>query len=273
MTNLLRSLLLISFSLFSLAVSAKEHLVSIDGALTEIVYALGAEKQLVAVDSTSLYPKAATELPNVGYIRALSTEGVLSVRPNKIITTSSAGPKPAIEQLKASGVEVVIIDTPNTLEGVKNKILSVGQAVNKQESANQLVATIDSQLKPVLENIATHKKQAPTTLFFLGMQGNQLMAAGQHTQADALMQLVGLKNAGGNFHSYKPLSKEAVLSINPEVIIISQHSKLDPSVKEAFAYTQAYKNNKILVARSHDLLGFGPRIAESLKLISDIAYK
>lgn len=249
-----------------------QRLISIDGALTETVYALNGEANLVAVDSTSLRPEAATKLPNVGYLRALSTEGVLSVKPTNIITTSSAGPKPTIEQLKASGVNITIIDQPYTIDGVKNKVLAVGEAINQADNAKKLVTQIEANLKPVLEKIKANKEATPSVLFFLGMQGNQLMAAGAQTQADALIKLAGLKNAAGNFHAYKPLSKEAVLKVNPDMIIIAQHTHLDNKAKEAFAYTQAYQDKKILLAKSEDLLGFGPRIAESLKLLVDVAY-
>ena len=71
-----------------------QRVVSVGSALTEIIYALGAEKMLVGVDTTSLYPAAARSLPQVGYMRALSAEGVLSLRPSLVIATTAAGPSP-----------------------------------------------------------------------------------------------------------------------------------------------------------------------------------
>ena len=249
-----------------------DRLISIDGALTETVYAINGQANLVAVDTTSLQPVAATKLPNVGYLRALSTEGILSLKPTKIITTSSAGPKPTIDQLKASGIDITIINQPYSTEGVINKVLAVGDAVNQQDNAKQLVKKIEAELVPVMQTIKDNQGEKIVTLFFLGMRGNQLMAAGKSTQADAMMKLAGLNNAGASFNSYKPLSREAVLNINPDMIIISQNNVLDDSIKDTYAYTKAYKNNKILLAKSEDLLGFGPRIASNLKLIVDTAY-
>ena len=248
------------------------RLVSIDGAITEIIYELGSEKNLVAVDSTSLRPHAATELPNVGYMRALSAEGVLSVQPSDIITTQGAGPKEAIEQLKQAGVNVHVIHQPYTTEGIKNTIKQVGEVLDKQAQAKALTMQLNKDLAPLKQKIA-NSQAGQSALFFLGMQGNQLMAAGMHTQADALLNIAKLKNANANSHGYKPLSKEAVLSINPDIIVIASNpSAATTGLKEQFAYSKAFANNKILVASTDELLGFGPRFPQALEKVLEVAY-
>lgn len=269
----MRYLLLISALFFSSVSAAHDfRLVSIDGAITEIVYALGVDDHLVAVDSTSLHPKAATELPNVGYMRALSAEGVLSVKPTDVITTKGAGPKEALEKIQQAGVKVHIIQQPYSAEGVKNKITEVGRITGKTEQAEQAVAAFEKALAPLNKKLKT-QKGGQTALFFLGMQGNQLMAAGMHTQADALLKAAKLKNANGNNHGYKPLSKEAVLSINPDIIIVASNPGApSEGVKEQFSYTQAFANKKVLVANTDDLLGFGPRFPQALKRVLEVAY-
>ena len=89
------------------------RIAAIGGSITEIVYALGEEKQLVARDSTSLYPEAALALPDVGYMRALSPEGVLSVNPTGILALQGSGPKEAVDVLKKASVP--FIEVPETL--------------------------------------------------------------------------------------------------------------------------------------------------------------
>ena len=258
-------------SSLSIAEESKPRLIAIDGAITEIIYQLNAADNLVAVDSTSKHPKAATQLPNVGYMRALSAEGILSLKPTQIITTSAAGPKPVIEQLKQSGVDIAVIDQPYTVEGTQQKIAALGQLLNREQEAQALIQTMQKAIDKSLANVPTNKEPL-TALFFLGMRGNQLMAAGQGTQADAMLAITGIKNAGDSFNSYKPLSKEAVLNINPDIIIISQHNAFDLDVKNQFSFTSAFKNDRILVGKSEDLLGFGPRLAQGIELIINTAY-
>jgi iron complex transport system substrate-binding protein len=86
----------------------------VGSALTEIVLCLGAERLLVGVDTTSLYLTAARALPQVGYMRALSAEGVLSLKPTLVIATTAAGPATTLDQLRATGVEVPSCPTTTT---------------------------------------------------------------------------------------------------------------------------------------------------------------
>ena len=79
------------------------RLVSIGDSITEIIFALGEQDRLVARDSTSTYPPAATALPDVGYMRALSPEGVLSVNPSAIVAVEGSGPVETLDVLKKAG--------------------------------------------------------------------------------------------------------------------------------------------------------------------------
>ncbi|MBK1671552.1 hypothetical protein CKO28_26495 [Rhodovibrio sodomensis] len=105
------------------------RVVSVGGSVTEIVYALGAEERLVGVDSTSLYPPAAQEVPDVGYMRRLSAEPILSLEPDIVLAAADAGPPEALAQLRAAGVEVVEVpDTPSPA-GVTEKVRAVAAAL------------------------------------------------------------------------------------------------------------------------------------------------
>src|SRR5262245_50807125 len=98
------------------------RIVSIGGLITEIVYALGEEARLVARDSTSTWPEAAAKLPDVGYMRALSPEGVLSVNPSAILALHGSGPREAIDVLKKSSVPFIEVPDHFNHEGILEKI-------------------------------------------------------------------------------------------------------------------------------------------------------
>ncbi|CAA0081867.1 Hemin-binding periplasmic protein HmuT [BD1-7 clade bacterium] len=251
-----------------------QRLVVVDGSLTEIVYALGAEDQLVAVDTTSVYPEPATDLPNVGYMRALSVEGVLSLRPQKLIASSDAGPPPVLAQLRQSGLDVTTIKIDASVDGLYSKIDEVAAQVGKTAQADQLKQSIAEQLAPVMQTVAAHQgKEHPSALVFLGMQGNQFMVAGQHTKAQALLDLLEIDNAAPSIHGYKPFSQESVLSADADIIIIASHAGQKPeTLASRFAHTRAAKNNKVMVVDSALLLGFGPRLPQALMQVADVAY-
>lgn len=268
-------LLLLSLSTFA---AAKQRVVVIDGALTEIVYLLGGEKNLVAVDTTSVYPPQASKLPNVGYMRALSAEGILSSKPSLVITSPSAGPKTAIDKIKAAGVKLETVKSDYSIEGLYNKVKRLGQLLNKQEQALELNQQLGRQLESmtrVLSGQYVKAKRKPRILFFLGMQGNQYMAAGGKTQADAVIDIIHAENAlDKNVKGYKPLSKESVLSINPDVIIVLATQGLDKAQAyiDKLKMTKAYNNNQVAVINASVLLGFGPRLPQGLKQLITVTY-
>ena len=102
------------------------RIASVGGSITEIVYALGEEDKLAARDSTSVYPEAALKLPDVGYMRALSPEGVLSVNPTGILAVEGSGPRETIDVLKKASVPFITVPETYDHAGILEKIRVVG---------------------------------------------------------------------------------------------------------------------------------------------------
>ncbi len=94
------------------------RIVSVAGSLTEIVYALGAEDRLVGVDATSLHPPSARALPQVGYHRSLSAEGILSLAPDLVLASETAGPPAILDQIRSAGVPIRIVAGELSPEGL-----------------------------------------------------------------------------------------------------------------------------------------------------------
>lgn len=253
------------------------RLVSIGGPLTEIVYALGEEKRLVARDSTSLYPSEATKLPDVGYMRALSPEGVLSVNPTGIIMIEGSGPREALDVLKKASVPLVIVPDRFTRQGVADKIKSVGKALGVEEKADKLAASADADLA-VAEKTAAGIKERKRVLFILSMQGGRIMASGKNTAANGIIELAGGVNAIDGFDGYKPLTDEAIGKAAPDMILMmdrtGNHAANDDEVfnNPAFAGTPAAANKKLIRMNALYLLGFGPRTAKAAHDLSVTLY-
>src|SRR5499426_2306718 len=103
----------------SVAIRDASRIVSVGGAVTEILYALGLEQRVVAVDATSHYPpQALREKRSVGYFRALSPEGVLGLNPSLILAIEGAGPKQAMTVIEAAGIGFVSVPDRFTGEGI-----------------------------------------------------------------------------------------------------------------------------------------------------------
>lgn len=271
--------LLLSLSLAAPAAFAEEgHVVfqdasriaSIGGSITEIVYALGEEGRLVARDSTSLYPGAALKLPDVGYIRALSPEGVLSVNPTGILALEGSGPKEAIDVLKTASVPFILVPETHDREGILEKIRIVGKALGADEKAAALSASVGADLKTAAEltaNIPERKR----VLFVLSMQGGKILASGSGTAADGVIKLAGAVNAVEGFSDYKQLSDEAAILAKPDFILMmdrgGDHSIADAALfaHPAIAPTPAGQAKRVIRVDGSYLLGFGPRTAEVIR--------
>lgn len=241
-----------------------QRIVSIGGTVTEIIHALGEGERVIAVDSTSTYPQSAADKPDVGYIRQLSAEGVLSQKPDLIIAEAGAGPADAIAILKASGVAMVSIPTPPEAEAIAGKIRAVGAAVGTPDAAEKLATDVDAGLSALKQKIAAISAPKKRVLFALSLSNGRIMAAGTNTSADAIIRLAGGVNAAGNVTGYKPLSDEAVIAAAPDVVLVMDNPQLHLTAEQAFALpalqtSPAAKTGAFIAMDGLYLLGLGPR--------------
>jgi len=163
---------------------AGAKIVVIGGALTEIVYALGAQDQLVGCDATSTYPQAARALADVGYMRALSAEGVLSLAPEGILLVEGSGPPETLDVLKKASVPVVMIADSHNRASVIDKIRDVGHALHREQQARALAATVAQQFAQI-DRLTAHIARKKRVLFVLSLQNGRIVAAGKDTAAMA----------------------------------------------------------------------------------------
>ncbi|RWI93322.1 hemin ABC transporter substrate-binding protein [Mesorhizobium sp.] len=248
--------------------SDTSRIASIGRSITEIVYALGEEGHLVARDSTSSFPQAAQKLPDVGYMRALSPEGVLSVNPSGILALHGSGPKETVDVLKKSSVPFIEVPERYSHEGILEKIRTVGRALGVEAKAEQLAAETDAKLKSAEKQTAAIKERK-RVLFVLSMQGGKILAAGSDTAGDGIIRLAGAVNAVEGFSGYKQLSDEAIVTARPDVILTMKNAGPPISEDELLANpsitsTPAGAARKLISMDSGYLLGFGPRTAAAI---------
>lgn len=264
---LLAQVALLALARASLAQEA-DRVLSIGGSVTEIVHALGQEHRLVARDTTSTFPPKVTELPDVGYARALSPEGVLSVAPSLILAIEGAGPPEAIEVLAHSGVRFESIPEAQSADGILAKITAVGAALGVPDRAEALA----TETRAALDTAAARTSEVPEAarkrvLFILSLQGGRILASGRDTQAAAIIEMAGGINAVTGFDGYKQMTDEAVAEAAPDVILMmdrtGDHAILDEQLfaLPAIRTTPAGAHDSIVRMNGLYLLGFGPRTA------------
>ncbi|WP_150670948.1 heme/hemin ABC transporter substrate-binding protein [Pandoraea anhela] len=246
------------------------------GALTEIVYALGAQQRVIANDLTSLYPDAAAKLPKIGYLRTLSAEGVLSLHPDLLLAGAEAGPPNVLTQIEAAGVPVRHFKHGYTAELVRDNIRGVAGALTLGDDGARMAERFMSDWMQVRGKVEQQYGAArrPRVLFILGHTGNQVMVAGQDTAADAMLAYAGAENALRGFNGYRPLTAEAAVAAQPDVLLTTTAgpSAADPSAsllaQPGLANTPAGRAKRVVSFDALYLLGFGPRLPQA---VADLA--
>ncbi|QXA50071.1 hemin ABC transporter substrate-binding protein [Enterobacter cancerogenus] len=243
-----------------------EKIVTLGGDVTEIVYALDAGSSLVARDSTSRWPQAATRLPDVGYLRQLNAEGILSVRPTLVLASAQAQPSLALEQVAQSHVRVITVPARNTLDVIDEKIRVVAEATHREAQGETLRNTLRAELAALPASPLSKR-----VLFILNHGGMTAMAAGQQTGADAAIRAAGLQNAMQGFTRYQPLSQEGTIASQPDLVVISQDGIKALGGEEnlwklpGLAQTPAGRGRQVLAIDDMALLGFSMRTPQAIQ--------
>ena len=249
------------------------RIVSVGGALTEIIYALEAQGELVGVDTTSLYPAVAQQLPQVGYARTLSAEGVLSLAPTQMIATEEAGPQAVLRQVRDAGVPVAVLNANNKFEGLLARVKQVGQITGRTDPAARLAQALQQQWNGALAKVGQRSHAPVRVLFILAHAPNQVMVGGRETGADAMLAYAGAVNVmggQGGFSGYKPLTPEAVIAARPDLVLVTDQGLkasggVDGILKlPGLAQTPAGRKHRIVSLEAMLLLGFGPRMPQAL---------
>lgn len=248
--------------------SAQPRVVCVGGAITECVYALGMERMIVGADTTSLYPPVAQRLPRVGYSRALSAEGLLSLAPDLILASDEAGPPAVVAQVKGSGIRWVTLSAAHTPDAPADKLRAIGAAVGQPERAAARIRQYEAEWRRTAAWVAG-LPAGPRTVFVLAHGGPTLNLAGRGTAADAMLMLAACGNAL-DFQGYKTISAEALSAAAPEVVVTTQQSVeglggLDALLlRPGLADTPAAKARRVVAFDGLFLLGFGPRLPQAV---------
>jgi iron complex transport system substrate-binding protein len=252
---------------------AGPRLVTIGSAVTEIVFALGRGEQIVAADKSSLYPEAAAKIATLPYFRQVSAEGVLALAPTLVLVGQDAGPESALQQIEAAGVRVVRVPEVKDIATAKARVVAIAAALDPAlaAEAEALNKRLDAQLEQAKtrRDACANREAPPRALFVYARGPGMLMVGGKETPADVMFGLADAQNAAGALEGFKPLTAEAVVAADPEVIVFTTKGLdglggADGALKiPGVAQTAAGKNKRFVALDDLKLLGMGPRAGEA----------
>jgi len=257
------------------SVTVAERVICLGGSVTETVWHIGAEEQVVAVDASSTYPPQAAALPRVGYYRTLSTEGLLSLNPDLVLASEDAGPPEVITHLERAGVRVVRVTGEATAEGTIKRIQDIGEALGRVEESRQAAGRIARAME-----MQPPSPESPVRVLFIFAHGaGTLNVAGTHTAADEIIALAGGRNAVTAYRGYRPLTAEALVLAEPDVVLITEDGlqriggeKTVWNQIPGLAATPAGRAQRLIAMDTQLLLGFGPRLPLAVETLREALY-
>ena len=244
------------------------------GSITEILYFLNEEDRILGVDVTSNFPKQTKELPSIGYVRNLSTEGILSLDPELILGENDMGPPLVLDQINEVGVDLRIIPEEQTTMGIIDKISCIASIIGSQDRAQEKVK---GELMPIVKDLERFQGdkifEKKRVMLILSMQGTSPIVAGLGTSGDGFIKMTGAINVFESFKGWKPVSEEAIIESDPDYFIIPSRDMHKNSDVKSLTSNPTFKNTKagskenFIFEDSMAMLGFGPRtIITALKV-------
>ncbi|MEZ8140416.1 hemin receptor [Enterovibrio norvegicus FF-454] len=244
----------------SMAADKETRIISAGSTVTELLFALGADNKVVAVDLTSRHYLDQRDIPVLGYHRQLAAEGLLALSPTHLLGSPDMGPDSTLQLLKQAGVTVEALPTGNSIDAFHDRVDTIAQITDTQQQGELIKKQVEERIGALN---AQQPVNAPSVLFMMLSDGRPVTVAGDQTTVNTVIQLAGGNNpAAKESTSYKPLSAEAIVTMQPDYILVSdrtleQVGGMDGMLKQQplLAATPAFQNNKVIPIRGHAILG------------------
>ena len=258
-----------------------ERIVCISKQYSEIIYALNAQQDLVAVDVSSTYPSELKKLPTIGYHRALSAEAILAMNPTLIFQDNNIGPEHVVQQLKTLKIPMKDFGKhSNSIEGTDSLIREMGVYFHREQKADSLCKKLKNDMNKALENTRQYKDSVKVLVIHYGQASNNYLVMTKKSTGAKMVEWAGGKMAVNDAKGMKQISPEIVADSDPDVILLTDfgYDRLGGSpqkIKElpGVASTKAFRNNRIYRIEEHDLVYMGPRTGENVILIQKLIHQ
>lgn len=254
---------------------AAERIVSLSATATEMLYALGAEDQIVAVDNFSNYPQAAADFATKIDAFEPSVEAIAELDPTVVLLTYDPGDLQA--QLEKLGIKVWIGAAAATLDDSYAQITELGDLTGKADEASALVESMKSEIESTITSMEL--PDAPVSYYyeldntFYSLTSNTFI--GQLMSRFMLQNIADTAEAGND---YPQLSAESIVSSNPQMIFLADTKCCEQTAETVAARAgwdviDAVKNGNVVELDDDIASRWGPRVVDLVKVVAEAVTK
>jgi iron complex transport system substrate-binding protein len=247
---------------------SSRKIITAGGTVTEIIHELGFGDQIIATDITSTYPTSMQSLPSIGYRNQIKAEGILALGPDLILAEEGYLTEDVVNQLKSAQIEIHFFKKPIRVEETKKLITDLADFFEAQVEGNRIVDELHADLDR-LQSYLVLNDSSPKAAFIMARGPQTVFMAGEDTFAQSIFELAGLQPAATGFKDFVPVTPEALVTMNPEFLVLFDSGIESLGGKEGLAQvkglsdTPAFKKGHMLSFDGHYLSGFGPRVGKA----------
>jgi iron complex transport system substrate-binding protein len=247
-----------------------ERIVCLSKQLTEIIFAVGGDTALVGVDLSSTYPEAAKKLTTVGYHRALTAEGIISINPTVIWHDGNIGPDNVVTQLEKVGIPLRLFKAGPSIDSTKELVMDLAKEFHNEKKGRELCEKLDNDMAKLDDERKKYSDKPRVLIVHFGQASNQYFVMNKNSNAQKMLEWAGAENATDTAQRWRSLSAEVMVAAQPDVILATDYGfDLQGSMEKfkqlpGIALTPAAKNNRIYRIEEHNLVYLGPRTGENV---------
>lgn len=255
-----------------------ERIVSLIPSNTEITFALDQEDKVVGVSDHDNYPEEVLEIDKIGGME-FNVEMIISLQPDVVLAHESGveAAQEAFEQLKDAGINVFVVADATDIDATYETIETIGQVTNATEEAEQIVTEMKEGFAEIEELTSEIAEEDRESVFFEISPSPDIFTAGQNTFLDELLQIINAENASGEHDGWVALDPEAIVELNPEVIITTYGDYIEDPIgevtsRDGFDVINAVANERIYDVDSDMVSRPGPRLVDGAREVAKAVY-
>jgi iron complex transport system substrate-binding protein len=244
------------------------RIVSLSATATEMLFALGAARQVIAVDNQSNFPARAPRTSLSGY--RPNAEAIAGYQPDLVVMSSNA----VAAQLRRLGIKVLVLPAAKTLDESYSEIRELGKATGRAPAAKALVQKTRGDIAKITAEVPK-RRQSPSAYYEID---STFFSADSTTFIGQLLKLAGLRNiadqATESSSGYPQLSAEYVVHANPAVIFLADtkccgQTAAKVAARPSFAQIQAVRDRRVVELDDDLASRWGPRVVELYRQVVD----